>query len=58
MEEATFTDRTDVRIELQVFIEDDIKALDSVRQADRYSCDINRDDIVEQLGFGNHAEDS
>ena len=47
MEETTLTDSTDVSIEIQVIVEVDTKFLDTVRQADRRSCDINRDQIAE-----------
>ena len=38
MEETTLTDRTDMNIELYVFVEDDTMVHDTVRQADRRSC--------------------
>ena len=57
MEETTITDRTEVRIELQVFIEDETKAVDTLRQADRRSCDINRDDIAERFVSVDRDED-
>ena len=46
--EVTLTDRTGVSIELYVFVEDDSKAPDTVRLADRRSWSINQDDIAER----------
>ena len=58
MEETTLTDHTDMSIKLQVFAEIDIKALDTVQQADWHTCYINRDNIAERLGSGDFAEDN
>ena len=58
MEETTLTDRTDLSIEVQVFVEDDSKALEAVRQARSRYCNIYRDDITKRLDSVDRAEKS
>ena len=58
MKKTTLADRTNVSIKVQVFVENDTKALGTVQQADCRSCNVYHDDIMERLYSDDRAEES